>query len=97
MCKASRDIESGRLTKEQALARWDTASEAERSLLREIFGMKSQPPKPAPVPVREIVPAPAPEPVKYGPEIGALVDALIESWTSPHAGPAPEMELEAGA
>jgi hypothetical protein len=33
VCKASRDIESGRLTKEQALAQWETASEFERSLL----------------------------------------------------------------
>ena len=97
MCKATRDIESGRVTREQALAQWETASEAERSLLREIFGMEPQPAKPAPVPVREIVPAPAPEPVRYGPEIDALVDALIESWTSPHAEPAPELEMEAGA
>jgi hypothetical protein len=97
VCKASRDIESGRLTREQALAQWETATEAERSLLREIFGMEPQSAKPAPVPVREIVPAPAPEPVKYGPEIDGLVDALIESWTSPHAEPAPEMEMEAGA
>jgi hypothetical protein len=97
VCKASRDIESGRLTKEQALAQWDAATEAERSLLREIFGMESQPANPAPIPVREIVPAPAPEPVRYGPEIDALVDALVESWTSPHAEPAAEMELEAGA
>jgi len=27
----------------------------------------------------------------------ALVDALIESWRSPRAEPAPERELEAGA
>jgi hypothetical protein len=97
VCKASRDIESGRLTREQALAQWETATEVERSLLREIFGMESQSAKPAPVPVREIVPAPVPEPVRYGPEIDALVDALIESWTSPHAEPALEMEMEAGA
>ena len=53
--------------------------------------------KPAPVPVREITPAPSHEPVKYGPEVDALVDALIESWTSPKAEPAAERELEAGA
>ena len=59
--------------------------------------MEPQPANPAPVAVREITPAPAPEPVRYGPEIDALVDALIESWTSPRAEPAAEMELEAGA
>jgi hypothetical protein len=97
VCKATRDIEAGKLTKEQALAQWETATEAERSLLREIFGMEPEPGNPAPVRAREVTPAPTPEPVRYGPEIDALVDALIESWTSPHAEPAPEMELEAGA
>jgi hypothetical protein len=97
VCKAIRDIEAGNLTKEQALAQWQTATEAERSLLREIFGMEPQSVRAAPVPVREITTAPAPEPVKYGPEIDALVDALIESWTAPHPEPAPEMEMEAGA
>ena len=97
VCRASRDIESGRLTREQALAQWETATEAERSLLREIFGMEPEPEKPAPVPVREIAPAPEHEPVTYGPEIDALVDALIDSWTSPKAEPAPELEMEAGA
>jgi hypothetical protein len=35
--------------------------------------------------------------VHYGPEVDALVDALIESWTSPKAEPVEERELEAGA
>jgi hypothetical protein len=54
-------------------------------------------PAPVPVPVREITPAPSHEPVKYGPEVDALVDALIESWTSTKTEPAAERELEAGA
>ena len=91
------DIEAGRLTREQALAQWENATDYEHSLLREIFGMEPEAPKPAPVPVREIAPAPSPEPVNYGPEIDALVDALIESWTTPKAEPALETEIEAGA
>ncbi|MGH7171869.1 MAG: hypothetical protein ACRELG_16460, partial [Gemmataceae bacterium] len=82
---------------EQALAQWENATDYERSLLREIFGLAPEPEKPAPVPVREITPAPSPEPVHYGPEVDALVDALIESWTSPKAESAPELELELGA
>jgi hypothetical protein len=97
VCKASRDIESGKLTKEQALSQWENATEYERSLLREIFGMEPEAPKPAPVPVREMTPAPSHEPVTYGPEADALVDALIESWKSPKAEPALEREMEAGA
>ena len=102
VCKALEDRENGRLSTEQALSKagWNAASEYEQSLLLEIFGI-NEPPAEGAVPpkpeVREIVPAPAPEPVTYGPEIDALVDALIESWTSPHAEPAPEMEMEAGA
>lgn len=97
VCKASRDIESGKLTKEQALAQWGNATDYERSLLREIFGMEPEAAKPAPVPVSEMTPAPAPEPVHITPEVEALVDALIESWTTPKTEPAPERELEAGA
>jgi hypothetical protein len=97
VCKAARDIEAGRLTREQALARWENATDYERCLLREIFGMEPEAPKPAPVPVRDMIPAPSPEPVNYGPEIDALVDALIESWTSPKPEPALEREMEAGA
>ena len=97
MCKASRDIESGKLTKEQALAQWGNATDCERSLLREIFGMEPEAAKPAPVPVREMIPAPEPEPVHITSEVEALVDALIESWTSPKTEPALEREMEAGA
>jgi hypothetical protein len=44
-----------------------------------------------------MIPAPSPEPLTYSPEIDALVDALIESWTSPKAEPTSERELETGA
>lgn len=97
VCKAARDIESGRLTKEQALAQWEGATDYERSLLREIFEMEPEAAKPAPVPLRKLTPAPSREPVKHGPEVDALVDALIESWTSAKAEPAAESGLEASA
>ena len=97
VCKAARDIESGKLTKNQALAQWWNATGYERSLLREIFGMEPEAARPAPVPVRELIPAPSREPVSYGPEVDALVDALIDSWTSPQPEPALEREMEAGA
>ena len=97
MCRAFRDIESGKLTKEQALAQWENATEYERSLLREIFGMGPEAAKPAPVPMQEMTPAPEPEPVHITPEVEALVDALIESWTTQKPEPALEREMEAGA
>jgi hypothetical protein len=97
VCKAARDIESGKLTKERALAQWETATDYERSLLREIFGLEPQAPKPPPVPVRELVRAPEPKPAVITPELEAVVDALIASWTTPKAEPAPESELEASA
>ena len=66
VCHSLRDVEKGRITKEEALAKsgWDRASEYERGLLLEIFGME----KPSPVvpPVAEpkaFVPAPSPRPV----------------------------------
>lgn len=99
MCRDARDIESGKLTKEQALARWENAAGYERSLLREIFGMEPEAGKPAPVPVREMAPASAPEPFKPGPEIDALVDALCAEWNSPKTeafADAPVLETEAG-
>lgn len=97
VCKASRDIESGRLTRDQALAQWGNATDYERSMLREIFGMEPAAARPDPVPIREMTPAPSREPVSHSPEVDALVDALIESWTTAKAEPAAESEPEAAA
>jgi len=99
VCKTSRDIEAGRITKEQALAKWPTARPADRSVLREIFGMDSEPEK-APEPVREFIPAPRPEPVsEVPPDIDALIDVLVAGWKAEAASPKgaeAEPELEAG-
>jgi hypothetical protein len=100
VCQALKGYQAGELTPEQALGRagWNQASEHERSLLAQIFGIDRAevdaenvpyvPPKP-------MVPQPRPEPVELTPEIDALVDALIAGWTSPKADA--EAELEAGA
>jgi len=99
VCKTSRDIEAGRITKEQALAKWPTARPADRSVLREIFGMDPEPEK-APEPVREFIPAPRPEPVsEVPPDIDALIDVLVAGWKAEAASPKgaeAEPELEAG-
>jgi len=65
VCKTSRDIEKGRITKEEALTKWPDASPAERSMLREIFGMEPepQPETTDPVPTREFTPRREPDPV----------------------------------
>ena len=101
VCQAVKGFQSGELTTEQALghAGWDRASDHERGLLLEILGVgraevreeKIPPPKP-------IVPRPEPEPARATPEIDALVDALIEGWTSPKAErqSEPQYEMEAG-
>jgi hypothetical protein len=103
VCKALKGYQAGKLTTEQALSRagWDRASEYERGLLLEIFGIDQaeisaeKVPSVSPEPV---VPQPRPEPVEPTPEIDALVDALIESWSpkaepgtdgTGHAGPEP--------
>src|SRR6516164_3192592 len=54
VCKTARDIEAGRITREQALARLERTTEYERSLLREIFAMEPEAQAPAPDPVREL-------------------------------------------
>jgi len=97
VCQASRAIESGRLTKEQALGQWEKSTAYERSVLREIFGMEPEAAKPESVPVGKFIPAHEPEPFKPTPEIEALVDALCAGWTSQKAELAPESEPEAGA
>ena len=50
VCKTTRAIEAGEITKEEALAQWETARPADRAVLREIFGMEPEPPAPDPVP-----------------------------------------------
>ena len=97
VCKAVREIEAGSITQEEALARWETASPAERSLLREIFGMEPAPEAPDPVPVREITLAPAPE---LDPELtaedDALIDALCKGWQRQQAEALARAEAEVG-
>ena len=99
VCQASRDVEAGRITKDEALAKWPAARPADRSVLREIFGMDPEPGK-APDPVREFIPAPRPEPVaEIPPEMDALVDGLVAGWKAEAASPKgaeAEPELEAG-
>jgi predicted GIY-YIG superfamily endonuclease len=99
VCKTSRDVEAGRITKDEALARWPIARPADRSVLREIFGMEPEPEK-APDPVREFIPAPRPEPVaEIPPDIDALIDVLVAGWKAETASPKgaeAEPELEAG-
>ena len=110
VCKAQRDLESGRITPGQALTRagWDRSSESERGVLLDIFGLEAAPPglavrAPAPPEPRPFVPAPAPgepSPEQLA-EMDGLVDQLCAQWTSPKAeANAPEqeteMELEAG-
>jgi predicted GIY-YIG superfamily endonuclease len=96
VCKASRDIEAGRVSKNEALAKWPNASPAERSVLREIFGMEAEPEK-ASQPVKEFIPAPRPAPViEISDELSELTDRLIEGWTSPKAEASVEVEAEAG-
>jgi hypothetical protein len=83
------------MDKEQALGRagWGRASEHERGLLLDIFGID-----PAEVDAEQVscvepepfIPQPRPEPVKPAPEIDALVDELVAGWVS-------DREIEAGA
>ena len=97
VCKAVREIEAGSITQEEALAKWETASPAERSLLREIFGMEPAPETPDPVQAREMTPAPAPElEPEITPEMDALVDALCEGWQRQQAEALARAEAEVG-
>jgi hypothetical protein len=101
VCRAERDVEAGRITREQALERagWDRATDYERGLLLEIFGLQAPPanlavraPPPEPKP---FIPAPRPEPViEITPEMDALVDALVAGWKAEAASPEAEAEAE---
>ena len=96
VCKTARDIEAGLITQEEALAKWETASPADRALLREIFGMEPAPE--VPDPVREMTPARQPELApEITPEMDALVDSLCEGWLSQKAEAEAEAVDEAGA
>jgi predicted GIY-YIG superfamily endonuclease len=96
VCKAVEGYQSGQLSAEQALAQagWNRVTPYERSLLLEIFGLPAEPQKAPEHTPPQIEQKPAPEPVSVTPEIEALVDALIESWSpkadaeAPTLGPA---------
>jgi hypothetical protein len=96
VCKAVEGYQAGELSQEQALARagWDRATEHERGLLADMFGI-SQPPQntsaqpgtppagPAPDGEARVIPAPRPGPAAQyiTPEVVALVDQLQQGWT----------------
>jgi predicted GIY-YIG superfamily endonuclease len=99
VCKAIDRYRSGELSKEEALSRagWDRASEFERGLLLDMFGIDQ-----APEPSAEQLPE-APEPRRapepqvqehITPEVDTLVDALIEGWSQE---PQAEPELDSTA
>jgi hypothetical protein len=109
VCKAVDGYRAGELTAEQALGRagWDRASEHERGLLLDMFGI-SQPPAPQPTPAEPAEPRAVREPsgtvpfhgvpCQITPEIVALVDQLQDGWTreaiSRPAGRAPQAAAE---
>jgi len=104
VCRAERDVESGQITAGQALERagWDRATDYERGLLLEIFGLDEPPANlavrpPAPPEPKPFVPAPAPgevSPERLA-EMDALVDGLVAQWTAdPEAKSEPEAEAE---
>ena len=93
VCKAVDGYQAGELSQQQALGRagWDRASQHERGLLLEMFGIS---PEHAPAntaaaaPRTAVLEAPASVPfhgVPYQvtPEIVALVDQLQDGWTRP--------------
>jgi predicted GIY-YIG superfamily endonuclease len=87
VCRAERDVETGRVTREQALERagWDRATDYERGLLLEIFGLEAAPPnlavreyQPDPEPIEQHWPG-APTPEQQA-EMDVLVDRLCAQW-----------------
>ena len=102
ICKAVDGYRAGELTAKAALARagWDRSSEAQRSILLEIFGLP-KPPEATSTQPRDAAPAQSPAASRQepqlspepAPEIDAVVDALIKSWRSPK----PEAQPQLGA
>jgi hypothetical protein len=93
VCKAVEGYQAGELSREQALGRagWDRASEHERGLLLDMFGI-SQAQAPQAAPAEQPEPRAAAReprgsvpfhgvPSQITPEIVALVDQLQEGWT----------------
>jgi hypothetical protein len=108
VCRAGREVRAGKITAGQALERagWDRASDYERGLLLEIFGLDAAPPglavrAPAPPEPEPFVPLPAPgeiSPERLA-ELDALIDVLVAGWKAEAASPKgaeAEPELEAG-
>ncbi len=91
VCKAVDYYLSGELSQEEALSRagWDRASEFERSLLLDMFGIEHAPERTEQfpgAPAAHQVPEPHLEEEPHvqqdiTPEVNALVDALIEGWS----------------
>ena len=111
VCKAAGAYQAGELTAPEALARagWDRSNPVQRSLLLDIFGLPKPPEAAsADVPAASAAQAPeapqahSPEPRPEArpapnPELDAVVDALVQSWTTPQpeAQPQPEPLVEA--
>jgi hypothetical protein len=99
VCKAVEGYRAGELTAQEALSRagWDRSNEVQRSVLLDIFGIPEPPEaaagQPSPVP-QPRVPAsrPEPQPAPADPGIGAVADALIDSWRSPEAEAGPRAQ-----
>ena len=107
VCKAVEGYQAGELSQEQALARagWDRASQHERGLLVDIFGIGQAPPTTSAPPVggkASLVPEPRPAPAArhITPEVVALVDRLETGWAAGRQAAqaaAGSPELEAGS
>jgi hypothetical protein len=106
VCKALKGYQAGELSREQALssAGWDRASQHERGLLLDIFGL-SQPPEHRSAPQPDtaggevlVVPAPRPAPAAQviTPEIVAAVGQLEQGWTD-GAEPQPGIQAQQAA
>lgn len=107
VCRAERDVQAGKITMKQALERagWDRATDHERGLLLEIFGLEAPPadlairePQPEPKPIEQHWPEPVTE---IPPDMDALIDELCAQWRAEAdaaagaAAPEPESEHDA--